>query len=70
MKGFKKYQNMNRYLKLVLLDFRFHTLKESRFEERRTLCPLQCANVNLPKFYNFLTFLRKTLNLNFVSENS
>jgi hypothetical protein len=70
MKGFKKYQNMNRYLKLFLLDFRFHTLKESRFEERRTLCPLQCADVKLPNFYNFLTFLRKTLNLNFVSKSS
>lgn len=70
MKGFKKYQNMDRYLKLFLLDFRFHILKESRFEERRTLSPLQCANVNLPHIYNFLTFLRKTLNLNFVSKSS
>ena len=65
MKGFKKYENMDRYLKLFMLDFRFHQLKESRFKERRGLSPLQCGEVNLPKFYNFLTFLRKSLNLNF-----
>jgi len=65
MKGFKKYENMNRYLKLFILDFRFHQLKESRFEERRGLSPLQCGGVYLPKFYNYLKFLRKSLNLNF-----
>lgn len=66
MRGFKKYENMDRYLKLFLLDFRFHVLKESRFKKRRGLCPLQCAEVELPKIYNFLTFLRKFLNLNFI----
>ena len=66
MKGFKKYKNMDRYLKLFLLDYRFHALKESRFKKRRGLCPLQCAEVELPKIYNFLTFLRKFLNLNFI----
>ena len=65
MKGFKKYENMDRYLKLFLLDFRFHPLKESRFKERRGLCPLQCGGVILPKIYNFLSFLRKSLNLRF-----
>lgn len=67
LKGFKKYHNMDRYLKLFLLDYRFHTLKESRFEERRGLSPLQCAGVVLPKYYNFLSFLRKSLNLDFTS---
>jgi len=65
MKGFKKYQNMNRYLKLFLLNYRFHPLRESRFEERRGLCPLQVAGVDLPPFNNFLSFLRKSFNLNF-----
>lgn len=66
MKGFKKYENMNRYLQLFLLDYRFHPLRESRFVERRGLSPLQCAGVNLPNFYNFLKFLRESLNLNYV----
>jgi hypothetical protein len=67
MRGFKKYDNLDRYLKLFLLDYRFHQLKESRFQDRRSQNPLQCANVELPKFYNFLSFLRKTLNLTFTS---
>lgn len=66
MKGFKKYENMDRYLRLFALDYRFHKLKESRFYERRNLSPLQCAQVQLPKIYNFLTFLRKSLNLEFI----
>ena len=69
MRGFKKYQNMDRYLKLFLLEFRFHSLKESRFQERRGLCPLESAGANLPKFYNFLSFLRKSLRLNFTSSS-
>lgn len=69
MKGFKKYENMDRYLKLFLIDYRFHALKESRFEERRGLSPLESAGVNLPKFYNFLSFLRKYLNLNFTTSS-
>jgi hypothetical protein len=70
MKGFKKYQNLNRYLKLFILDYRFHPLKESRFEDRRGLSPLQCADANLPKIYNFLSFLRKTLHLNYTPKIS
>jgi len=65
MKGFKKYQNLSRYLKLFILDYRFHHLKESRFKDRRNLSPLECAQVNLPPIYNFLSFLRKSLKLNF-----
>lgn len=66
MKGFKKHENMNKYLKLFLIDYRFHILKESRLKKRRGLCPLQCAKVSLPKIYNFLTFLRKYLKLDFI----
>jgi transposase-like protein len=65
MKGFKKYENLDRYLTLFLLEFRFHSLKESRFAERRDLSPLQIAGVQLPTFYNFLSFLRTSLKLTF-----
>lgn len=65
MKGFKKYENLDRYLKLFLLDYRFHKLKESRFEERRGLSSLEIAGCDLPETFNFLSLLRKSLNLNF-----
>jgi hypothetical protein len=65
MKGFKKKDNINRYLKLFLLEFRFRPLKESRFKERRGQSPLQLGDVFLPKYYNFLTFLREHFKLTF-----
>lgn len=65
MKGFKKYDNLERYLTLFLLDYRFHPLKESRFKERRGLCPLQVAGVQLPTIHNFLSFLRTSFQLTF-----
>jgi len=65
MKGFKKKENLDRYLKLFLLEFRFHPLKESRFKERNGNSPLQITGVLLPKFYNFLSFLRTTLHLSY-----
>lgn len=69
MKSFKKYQNLDRYLKLFLLDYRFHKLKESRFEERRGLSPLEIAGSLIPKNFNFLSLLRKSLNLNFLNSS-
>jgi len=65
MKGFKKQENINRYLKLFLLEFRFRPLKESRFKERRGQSPLQLGDVFLPKYYNFLTFLREHFKLSY-----
>lgn len=65
MRGFKKKQNLNRYLKLFLLEFRFHRLKESRFKDRRGCSPLELGGVVLPKYYNFLTFLRHQLHLSY-----
>ena len=65
MKGFKKKENINRYLKLFLLEFRFRPLKESRFKERRNQSPLRLGEVYLPTYYNFITFLRKSFNLKF-----
>lgn len=63
MKGFKIQENLDRYLKLFLIEFRFHTLKESSFKDRNGKSPLEVAGVNLPKFYNFLSFLREELHL-------
>lgn len=65
MKGFKKYDNLDRYLKLFLLAYRFHPLKESRFKQRRGASPLQLASNSLPKYHNFLTLLRQQLHLNY-----
>jgi len=65
MKGFKKKDNINRYLKLFLLEFRFRPLKESRFKERRNQTPLELGEVYMTKYYNFISFLRKHLNLHF-----
>ena len=70
MKGFKKQENLDRYLKLFLLEFRFHPLKESRFKERQGNSPLEITGVYLPKFYNFLTFLRGHLNLSYQLKKS
>lgn len=65
MKGFKIQENLDRYLKLFLTEFRFHTLKESSFKDRNGKSPLEIAGANLPKFYNFLSFLRKELHLSY-----
>ena len=64
-KGFKKDGNIDRYLKLIFLDYRFHELTESRFAYRRDQAPLELAQANLPAYYNFIKMLRETLNLNF-----
>ena len=65
MKSFKKQDNLDRYLKLFLLEFRFRPLKESRFQNRRGNSPLQLGDVYLPEYYNFLTYLRKQFKLSF-----
>ena len=65
MKSFKKQDNLDRYLKLFLLEFRFRPLKESRFKERRGSTPLELGDVYLAKYYNFITFLRKHFKLTF-----
>jgi hypothetical protein len=63
MKSFKKKENLDRYLKLFLLEFRFRPLKESRFKHRRGKSPLELGEVNLPEHYNYLALLRKELKL-------
>lgn len=59
MKGFKKDINIDRWIKLLLLDWRFHQLKESAFKLRQGKMPLELAGVKLPEIYNWLTFVRK-----------
>jgi transposase-like protein len=59
MKGFKKDINIDRWIKLLLLDWRFHQLKESAFDSRKDKMPLELAGVKLPEIYNWLTFVRK-----------
>lgn len=59
MKGFKKPININRWLKLILLDWRFHVLKETTFKERRGKSPLQLAGVTLPVIHNWMKFVRQ-----------
>lgn len=65
MKAFKKKENLDRYLKLFLLEYRFRPLKESAFQDRRGQSPLQLSDVYLPEYYNFLSFLRTHFNLSF-----
>lgn len=65
MKGFKKEDNLDRYLKLFLSDFRFHNLKESRFAHRRDKSPMELGGVLLPQYYNFLTLLRTEFHLSY-----
>ena len=67
MKSFKKQENLDRYLKLFLLEFRFRPLRESRFANRRGQTPLELGGVFLPKYYNFIRFLREHFKLSFSS---
>ncbi|OGX18860.1 MAG: hypothetical protein A2Y04_03845 [Omnitrophica WOR_2 bacterium GWC2_45_7] len=64
MKGFKKDINIDRWIKLLLLDWRFHVLKESAFDSCRGKMPLELAEVKLPEIYNWLTFVRKNYRKN------
>jgi len=59
MKGFKKADNIHRWLKLILLDWRFHPLTSSEFPDRRGKSPLELAGCDLPKIRNWMTFIRK-----------
>jgi transposase-like protein len=60
MKGFKKPINIKRWIKLLMLDWRFHPLVESVVKERRNKSPLHLAGAPLPeKVYNWMSFVRK-----------
>lgn len=59
MKGFKKELNMDRWLKFILLDYRFHKIHASGFKNRNGKSPLELAKVNLPKYHNWLNLIRE-----------
>ena len=59
MKGFKKPVNIGRWIKLIMIDWRFHRLTESTFKERKNKSPLELAGCNLPKIYNWMSYIRK-----------
>ncbi len=59
MKGFKKPVNIGRWIKLIMLDWRFHKLAESTFKERKNKSPLELAGCDLPKIYNWMSYVRK-----------
>ncbi len=59
MKGFKKPINITRWLKLIILDYRFHKITSSKFKERNGKSPLQLAGCDLPKYHNWMSFVRR-----------
>jgi transposase-like protein len=59
MKGFKKPININKWLKLILTDWRFHVLRESQFKNRKSKSPLKLAGCELPKIHNWVKYLYK-----------
>lgn len=61
-KGFKKRMNVDKWLKLILLDYRFHKVKTSKFKFRNGNSPLELAGVNLPKHFNWMRLVRKKSN--------
>lgn len=67
LKGFKRPGNIEKYIKLILLDYRFHEFIESEEKNRRGVTPLELAGVILPEYYNFIKLLRESLNLDFTT---
>lgn len=59
MKGFKKPININRWIKLIMLDWRFHPLSESEYRRRKNKSPLELAGCKLPEIHNWMRFVRK-----------
>lgn len=59
MKGFKKPVNINKWIKLIMLDWRFHKLTESTFKDRKNKSPLELAECDLPKIHNWVQFVYK-----------
>ncbi len=65
LKGFKKPGNIEKYIKLILLDYRFHEFIGSDNKRRNGKTPLELTGIILPEYYNFMKLLREELNLNF-----
>ena len=67
LKGFKKPGNIEKYIKLILLDYRFHEFIASENKRRNGKTPLELTGVILPEYYNFIKLLRESLGLDFTS---
>lgn len=67
LKGFKRPGNIEKYIKLILLDYRFHEFMESENKRRNGRTPLELTGVILPEYYNFIKLLRESLELDFTS---
>lgn len=67
LKGFKRPGNIEKYIKLILLDYRFHEFMESENKRRNGRTPLELTGVILPEYYNFIKLLRESLKLDFTS---
>jgi len=67
LKGFKKPGNIEKYIKLILLDYRFHEFMESESKRRNGKTPLELTGVILPEYYNFIKLLRESLKLDFTT---
>lgn len=67
LKGFKKPGNIEKYIKLILLDYRFHEFMGSENKRRNGKTPLELTGVILPEYYNFIKLLRESLKLDFTS---
>lgn len=67
LKGFKKPGNIEKYIKLILLDYRFHEFVGSDNKRRNGKTPLELTGVILPEYYNFIKLMRETLKLDFTS---
>lgn len=63
MKSFKKKNNIDRWIKILLLNYRFHVIKSSYFKNRNGKSPLQLAGVKLPKHFNWIKLLRKNFKI-------
>lgn len=63
MKGFKKPVNIGRWIKLIMIDWRFHRLVESTFKERKNKSPLELSGCNLPKIYNWMSYIRRNYHI-------
>lgn len=67
LKGFKRPGNIEKYIELVLLDYRFHEFIASGSRERQGKAPLELSGIILPEYYNFIKLLRESFNLDFAS---
>jgi len=67
LKGFKRPGNIEKYIKLILLDYRFDEFIGSGKKKRQGVTPLELSGVILPEYYNFIKLLRESLNLDFTS---